>query len=301
MQARLFGFIWQLGNGIALDEFMAHLKARHGTEVKYGNYGRLLYFGERQNYHVGVFLTIKDQRKFCEITSNRGEYRVAVRDVTDGSNLVDFNFFAINKTTGHGVYQHYHNSCSLNQFCLFCKREYDDLHEKKTEEALAAYTGGANAAQTRAVNRQFKGSLKWQLMVRNEALSELLEELDKISCFEFELATLTAKEPKFTPLAPHIKKEVHKIRFRAGSGLEIIKRTVATAVNDLHIKEGKVIGRDSGGLEKVLKLMENPDSFGRFEYEELADETVLNLASIENSTFFDKVFEAIEANQGLFE
>jgi hypothetical protein len=301
MQARLFGFVWQLGDGISLEEFMAHLRAKHKVEVKFGSYDRLLYLGDRDNYLVGVFLTIKDQRKFCEISNNSGEYRVAVTSLADGKNLVDFNFFAINKTTGHGVYQHYHNSCSLNQFCFFCKREYDDLHEIKVESDLASIAGGASPVQIRSINKKYKGSLKWQMMVRSESLTELIQELEKIGSFEFELATLPAAEPKFTPLTPFIKKETHTFRFTPGTGIEVIRRTISSAVKDLGITRGKVSGRDSGGLEKILRLMENPDSFGRYEYEELADETVLNLEAIEKSTFFDKVFEAIAANRGLFE
>jgi hypothetical protein len=131
MQAHLVGFLWELGKGISLNEFFAHLKSQHNVATKFGSYDRLLYISERDDYFLGLFLTVKDQRKVPEIQQAGEDYIVKVRDLDDDSSLIDFNFFAVNKTSAKGLYQHYHNSCSLNQFGLFCRRHYDDLRDAK--------------------------------------------------------------------------------------------------------------------------------------------------------------------------
>src|SRR5437868_13057882 len=106
MQAHLVGFAWTLGNGIELDEFFVYLRGQHNIATRFGQYDRLLYISDRGDYHLGLLLTVKDQKRVCEIQQAGEQYVVNVRSLDDDSNLVDFNFFAVKKGSGKGLYQH---------------------------------------------------------------------------------------------------------------------------------------------------------------------------------------------------
>jgi hypothetical protein len=173
MQAHLMGMIWELGNGISLDQFIAHLATLKDVPVKFNSYDRLLYVGDKGDYYLGLFLTVKDQRKFCEIQQDGGEFTITVRSLEERSNLMDFNFFIVNKNTGRGIYQHYHQSCSANQFGVFLQRQYDDLKEFKKEMELQGVGGDeAPRKEKKRVDARYKGTFKLVVMVRKEKLEQ---------------------------------------------------------------------------------------------------------------------------------
>lgn len=154
MQAHLMGFLWETGAGITLEDFFKHLAKLKDVETAYANYNRLLYVGERGNYYLGLFITIKDQRRSPEIKNESGVYKINVRSLEEGTNLVDFNFFVINKTTQRGLYQHYHHSCSLNQFGIFCQRQYEDLKQARIDAELKDVAATMRHRRTRSGRTQ---------------------------------------------------------------------------------------------------------------------------------------------------
>lgn len=294
MKAHLIGFCWTLGNGIDLEDFFGYLKGLHNVATRFGQYDRLLYISERDDCYLGLLLTVKDQKRVCEIQQAGEQYIVNVRSLADNSNLVDFNFFAIRKGSGKGLYQHYHHSCSLNQFGLFCKRHYEDLRDSRMEGELSQIGNAPSRADRRTIKSAYKGTLKWEVMVRQERLAELLDELSRISLFEFDLVTLTANEGQFTPLSPYLKRETHRLRFAIDAPVRSIARAIVNAVGRLQIEHGKIEGRDEDKAERVLRILDNPDSFGDYEYDYLADEAVLKLSNIGESSFFDEMLGKME-------
>jgi hypothetical protein len=125
--------------------------------------------------------------------------------------------------------------------------------------------------------------------------------LEKVNFFDFELASLTAKEPQFDPLVKYIKKEIHRLRFRSDLSQDGLRGSIGNVVNQLNIFRGRVGGKDADGRPRVFRIMENPDSFGDFEYEDLADETKLNVKAVERSPFFDELLAIAAKNSTMFE
>lgn len=298
MKTQLMGFSWELGRGISIDEFFEHLATLKGQPEKFGDYDRLLYVGSRDGYYVGLFLKIKDQKRSTEITGSGDQFKVTVRSLAEGTNLVDFNFFIINKVTCRGLYQYYHQSCSLNQFGLFCSQQYDGLKESRIETDLKQHGGDeAPAKMQRKVKSQYKGSLRWENIVRSEKLEELLAALDTIKFFDFTLTTIDDSDALLTPLKPFAKKQRRIVRFRPSS--DGVVNAIVSIVKSRGITQGRVGGVDAQNRECVYRLLENPDKFGEFEYDDIADETVFNLEEVEKSPFFDKMLAAINGDEGI--
>jgi hypothetical protein len=302
MKVRLVGAEWKDTGTVSFEELFHRLASIGNNQINFSDRARLIYIAERDGYHVGVFLTCKDQRRVCEIQQQRGEYKISVRALARGKSLVDFNFFAIHNVTGRGLYQHYHHSSSLNQFGLFLRKQFDDIKRGKREVELAQ-AGGDEAPRgtKKAINARYKGTLQWAMMVRTEQLQELLEQLKRIRSFEFEFLTLTEKESLFTPLSSVVKTETHRLSFKPKVDPGTIVGSIVSFVRARHIRRGRVDGVDEDGVDRVFRILDNPDCFAEFEFEELAEEAKLDLGDIARSPILIQILEVISKHRHQFE
>ncbi|MCK6586799.1 MAG: hypothetical protein L6Q76_04350 [Polyangiaceae bacterium] len=300
MRANLVGFTLKPAKAVTIEEFFEHLSKLRDKTIKFGAFDRLIYVADSDDYYKGLFITVKDQTKFCEIRNEGNEFKILVRSLTDGTSAFDFNVFLLNKITYRGLYLYYHNSCSINQFGLFCRREYEDLRDAKKKAEVDALGTPTTKQRKEIADKYRKTSLELELMVRREKLPSLLDELDRVQVFEFDVATLTADEPTYAPVREYVRRETHKIRFIKQAPKSTISNWISKIVASKNIDRGRVQGKDEEGHTRAFRLMENPDSFGSYEYEEIADESVLNTTDFHNSPLFDEMFNAIEANKSLF-
>ena len=127
MRVKFLGFRFECSSVISLKKYFKAIEAENFSTRKLGIYERYYLANTTFNpkYFVGLFVTVKDQKKFCELTKKKGKLCIKVNNLKDNSTLMHFNFFVMNKETGFGLFQHYHNSCSANQFGLFNNRIYN--------------------------------------------------------------------------------------------------------------------------------------------------------------------------------
>ena len=128
MQVRLVGFQLKVeGKGkLTLATFSDSLAAIDPDTPKEKDSRRLLFLNTHHNptYYVGLVVTVKDHRTYCELLKSGGLMSVKVNALDHDSNLMEFNFFVYNKTTGAGLYQYYHQSCSANSFGDLTKKKF---------------------------------------------------------------------------------------------------------------------------------------------------------------------------------
>lgn len=300
MRVRLLGFEWRFGAGISCDDLFEHLETIKETQVKFRGRNRLLYLGESGDYHVGIFLTYRSQRRTCELKTEKGIYKISVRSLEKGTSLVDFNFFVIHRHTGRGIYQQYHGSCGFHKFSGFVREQYNQLKDACIERSIRD-AGGETTKSIKQARRKYKGTLNAQVLVRRDALLAMLSEMKRIRSFEFELTALAASDPRFSPLDGMLRRETHRLSFDIGVNKNTLARKIASIVKDVAISKGKVSGTGANNFEQTLKLVRNPDSFGDYDFDEVADETVLNLASVEDSPFIQTMLEKTQMHRALFE
>lgn len=141
-------------------------------------------------------------------------------------------------------------------------------------------------------------------MIRPESLDKLLEELEQIKFFEFTLGTVTAEEPLVGPLAKYAKRQKRVIRFIPHVDEGGLRGAIVGIVKAGQISKGRVGGVDAEKRERVFRLIDNPDKFGEYEYDEIADETTLNVKEVEKSPFFSEMLGIIDGDpkiKALFE
>jgi hypothetical protein len=307
MKIRLLGLDFQPGPGISLGELFADMAARQGSAIHFQGYERLLYVEEVRDYYVGLLITTKDQKKFLELTQHADTVKITARDVTAGAQLADFNFFLFHKQTGRGIYQYYHNSCALNPFGLLCKKYYDDLRHAAIAREIDALAVSMRDARVSAIERargkirkKYQTSLKWLQIIRPEAFDALIRDLQKINSFSITMSTLSQEEPLFRPLALQARKVVHEFKFSDDGVVDTIKNGIRNTLAKVAPTAAKVVGVDHHGMEQIIKLANNPDSFGEFEYDEVAGRMNFNPREFAHSWFMNQIIKVVEAKPALF-
>ncbi len=251
------------------------------------------------DYFVGLFLTIKDHKKFCQLKNESGKLTLKVSSTDPDANLMDFNFFAIHKQTGAGIYQHYHQSCSLNQFCIFLQnrfRDYKDMCIKSDYLKLADPTNEKEQKKVRAKysNDKFNHSM----ILREEDFIEILNEFEKINSFEFNYSILHSEEQNFSMLKDMIQTEKIKVLFKRDTHVSILASAISGIKNKLSIKKGTVSGKDSEGKTRVIDLIDNPNNFGEYEFDEVASELdSLDVNKFESSWLVTEILKICKANE----
>lgn len=306
MQVRFLGFNFSTNSAnLSLSHYINHMINQHETCHKLGEHNRYIFFNTSHsvNYYVGMLLTVKEQKTFCELTNASGNLVVKVNELDSNSNLMDFNFFVLHKTTGLGMYQYYHQSCSLNSFGYFNRQRFSEYRDGLVDTEISAIpTQELTSAKKKTIKQKHKGNLSWEIFVRKEKLKELIEEFQKIKAFEYCFLTLTANEPEFQPLTNYVRKERTKLSFNSKSPIEILADAIPNIINKRSITEGKVIGTDTDGIERILRITDNPDNFGEYGYDDIATKiNSLDVTQFEKSWVVQELLIKCEEYKHIFE
>jgi len=67
------------------------------------------------------------------------------------------------------------------------------------------------------------------------------------------------------------------------------------------ISRGQVHGKNAAGWDEYVDLVENPDVFEAFEFDDIADEQNLNLANIRSSTLVQRMRALLDEHAHIFD
>ena len=276
MQVRFIGFSVSGTEKITANDLLEDLAAKKRTTSKLNDAGRFIFVDSSsdQQFHLGLIVTVKDQRKFCELEAKGGSFKVKVNNLAADSKLMEFNFFVVSKKTNLGLYQHYHQSCSLGQGVGLLQHQYAALRDSKVasrKNELSTKHGYTNTEKAEKVAKsEFKGNLKWEMLVRKDKLDSVLNELKAIKSLEFDIAFLEPDEQEFRPLSHLVRKQRRHFSFVKTAKLSSLVAGIAKVIQDKGIDNGRVFGVDEDGLDRIIKIRDNPDNFGEFEYDDVA-------------------------------
>lgn len=259
----------------------------HGDPSTENN--RMVYFNSDhdEDYYLGMIVTVRDQKKFCKGKVLGGDFTFDVVNLKQADKMLEFNYFIINKSSGLGLYQHYHQSCTprilgqmLKQLSSIYSRSCGDAHIA----AIEAKNGKQYSKSKRSKLRQpFVSKLDFSILVRQENLEEILKEYAKIKSFEYEYATLTPQIQQATPLASHVLKKKEYLRFHTPTNVFDLAKSIAGFAKNGGLKSGRVKVENEYGDEFPLRIFDMPDYFAVYDFDELADK----LSNIKASKFYD--------------
>lgn len=277
MQAHVLGFLWDFTGGygkhVTLDDLAHQLQSLRNKEFEFGGYQRLIYTSSHDDYITGLLLTAKDHKRFCELRRKGTTLKINVREAEQGSSLIDFNFFLIDKKHARGLYQHYHNSCNARVFTRLCGQQFDKVAVDKISREIVA-KGGTKACpeeEQEAMREKYEGDVICNLHVRKEKFAEIVKQMQKISSCDFTLATIEPEKEKWFRILTGVSNIVrHHVSFKRHATVSERAKAVIELVNSGEANDASVFGVDEDGLDRVISIANNPDSFGHWEFDDLA-------------------------------
>lgn len=280
MKVRIFGFEWQMGKGITLEEFCNHLQSISGQE----NNGKMVALDTRDEYWTGVLLTIKDMKAFCQMKRKGKNFKIAPQKLDDDARMADFNYFIIHPKTGRGLYQHYHQSPVANTFCNFTRRRYNAYRDERIAVEIEA-AGGDDIANSdfKKIRAKYKGYFSYQTLLRQEDFLKCVAAMKNVKNFAFELATITDEEKLFTPASEYAKRCSHKVFFGEDTLITNVKNGIAGTVEKFGLKRATVHGQDEHGQDTIYKLMNDYATYEEFEYDDIIGSVELDSDNLKQS------------------
>ncbi|MBL4706088.1 MAG: hypothetical protein JKY54_16295 [Flavobacteriales bacterium] len=102
MKVRILGFSIDLTSKPSLDDLMTYIEANpiDTNEENENRGGRLVFVNSNalDDYHVGLVITAKDAKTYCQLKKDAtGAMKLVVSDLDPNASLMEFNFFVIKK------------------------------------------------------------------------------------------------------------------------------------------------------------------------------------------------------------
>jgi hypothetical protein len=290
MKIKLLGIEMTTGQGVSLADMFQSIQNTGGNPVDLGGHNRFTYVDVVDGFHVGLVITTKSHSKFLEFKRDKATAKLEARDVTPGSQLADFNFFAINKATGKGIYQYYHQSCSVNVFGSLCKFYYEKIKKQRLEAAKVGIKKLTQAEEKR-INKEYSGTLKWEILVRKESFDKMVSELASIQAVTLSVSTLAYQETTFSPLALVAKNMSQRFTFGKGTLVGDIASSILKVAKIGNVESAKVEGVGEDGLEQIIKMFNTPDQFGEYDFDEIAQTMTISPADFAKSAFLQAMIK----------
>lgn len=290
MKIKLVGIEMTTGQGVSLVDMFQSIRDTEGNPVDLGGHNRFTYVDTVDGYHVGLVITTKDHNKFLEFKRDKTHAKLEARDVSVGAKLADFNFFAINQATGKGIYQYYHQSCSINLFGLLCKSYYEILKKQRLDAAKASVKELTQKME-KQINKDYSGTLKWEILVRQETFDKMVVELKSIQAVTLSVSTLAYQETAFSPLALVAKNMSQRFTFGKGASVAGIASSILQVTKIADVESAKVEGVGEDGLEQIIKMFNTPDIFGEYDFDDIAQTMTISPADFAKSTFLQAIIK----------
>lgn len=306
MKVGFYGFSFKEGTGISLQEFGDLLVAASSQtkEQTYGSHDRLFLFDGKTNPHfyLGLLITIKDQKTFCQLRKQGNKFSIAVSELEEGNQLMDFNFFVLHKQNFTGIYQHYHNSFSVTQFCYFARQKFykperDDRIAAAEKEIAAKKPELKKDDVAKQAKNKFKKNLTFDLVYTQSDFDEILEKMSEIKGFQYDISSARVANDGLTPHGIPLSKTTRHVYFEKRNGVKEIATALATFVKDKAIKKGKVTTVDDAGEVRIVDIIHNVKGFGEFDFDDVAPKIALDLDKFANCWLIDELLKAAKENK----
>lgn len=304
MQVRYVGFKL-VSNAInfSTQELYQHLHEISGKEVEGVSANRYFYFNNaaKDNYLVGLIVTLKDQKRFCRAEILRGDFTLKTDELGDDK-LVDFNFFAVRKDTGKGVIQYYHNSCSPNIFGDSCKKIFytqkDNLIAAKYDELSGGAERYTDAKSHRKAKAHYRGRPKFSILVDQRNIEVIIRAFKEVK--NLTVTFEAPKAPTDAAVAANRLSETVSVRYKFGVSEQV--ENIAHAASQLLGRDGFIRGKAKGlnefDEERSVDLLRSPQDFGQDDFDDVASE-VNNFRASEfvHNNLLDSLIEILEEPQ----
>jgi hypothetical protein len=260
------------------------LKLIPNNQNAYNYSNRIIHAIDNGDMWSGLVITVKDAKKFCKIVKSKETIRLQPHQLEDNENVVDFNFFALDKESLYGMYQYYHHSCSLNTFNYIIKKRFNEIRMQMiTSEENNLRSNGHDEKKIKSELKKFNGTFSHKIVEREGSILSKISTMDDIKKISIEFETIDSIGNAFAPLSGTINKAKHTLSLSKKSPIKTKIHNVVSFFSQNNIKKGTIEGKDQDGYDIIYKMMNDYDKFATYEYDDLVPSLSLDSSDIKNS------------------
>lgn len=279
MIVRSYGFSLEAGHGhVSVADVFNYMAGHNGEPDATKSSHRRFYIDDDgdADFVRGLVVTVKDQKAFCELVKDGGGgFVISVKNLEGENKLMEFNFFVINKNNGLGIYQYYHNSCSVSTFGDYLRKRYFTLSHNLSEQdiEMAKAAGDLDQKKEKAIRAKYRKSMSFAILVHDEDLDVVLGRFKQITGFEYELVQIIPDVEHGIPISPYVKRKKEKVIFTPDTDVGVLARAIQGTVNLINPKSGRVSVIEEVDDEDVpisVNIANIPEHFGEQDYDAVA-------------------------------
>lgn len=260
---------------VEISDLFAYLALKNGIDNNQKSLLRRIYVNTSadEDFFLGIIVTIKDQRRFLQLTSGGGALKVKVSDLKGENKLLEFNFFAINKANGLGLYQYYHGSCSPLTFGSYLRTEFRVLADALRDDALSKVEKKRGSKKVESsIRRKLRPPLEFQQLVKRENIEAVLDRYKKIVSFEYDVVAVESIAQYARPLSGLVRKIRQRVRFNTESPKETLVRGIADMMPSIEKNSARVAVLNDDDEPVSIRVVGMPENFGEQDYDLVAEE-----------------------------
>ncbi len=297
MKIKSLGFRIQPVGNCSIEQLAERLNTSPDNRFMFRKQERRLYSSiitsNSENFLVGLFLTIRDQKKFLQLKEKNGNISIDITELDNESSPFEFNFFVIHLESGSGLFSSYHYSCSLYIFHSFLRDQY--------LRSLKAIETGEFVDDKVAVRGSKTKDLQLQIFYRRDNFEDAIKQLTEIKQFEYDILTPASMTSELQPISSKLTLERRQVRIKAGvSGDSLWGHIKSMAESLKNNQRFRVIGKDSTGETTLIDYLAPPDHYSEDDFDEIADHDTLNLQNVQSSSYILKLLQVFENEKALF-
>jgi len=287
MNINVQAFEIALGRGITMSQFYDYIIEFNNSVVD----DRYLYISRSNGWWKGLLLTAKNIKAFSRM-QRMGPHITLSPENLDDSELAHFNYFILHEERKRGLFQHYHGAATMNGFGFQLKHRYNTLKQEMISQACARAGESAESPPVR-IKRQYSGSLSYEIVLRRTSFESLVQELRKVKNVTVQFKEYSPNARPFRTLASKASAVRHRLTFRnqySGS----IKDDLIELSRFSGLKDLSGVGIDRNDFEHRFKLLNEPETLGIFDFNEIVLETQFDSNRIPESIETAPMIEKLE-------
>lgn len=298
MKVNALGFRLKAIGKATLNDLANRLVHKSGNEFTFRNCERRIYCSVNTHkgevFAVGLFLTIRDHKKFVQLTEKDGTIGVTITELDDDSRPFDFNFFVFHPSSGSGLYSHYYCSCSFPLFHAHLRDQY--LRTNKTLE------DGSYVDDSEKIRASKKKNLTFSMFHRRDNFEDAVKQLNEVKQFEYDILVPESMTDELQPIKNSLKLERRQIRFEAKLAGQTFWDRIVSLVPSTpgSTQRFRVVGTDSSGDRIPIDLVAPPDHFSQDEYDDLATDETLTLSDVGSSAYIKELLQVFDNRKDFF-
>ncbi|WP_253917534.1 hypothetical protein [Klebsiella quasipneumoniae] len=223
-------------------------------------------------FFSGVVLSFKDQRRDCRARFQDGQFTIHTADILDDEKLIDFNFFVVKKSSLKGLYEYYHNSCSIHVLFALLRNKFNALKADKISNYIANNLAlGREKAEAKG-KREYAGRLSTSILIDNRDIPTVLAEYAKVKKIEmlFDAQQFAVGHAVALQRSSREVKVSFNITDSEQSNIDRLTQGVVELAGNVGFKKGSVSTVDSDDIERTISILNCPKRLGECEFEDLA-------------------------------